>query len=83
LVHPERIRKIPAQRIFASCRQPKQNEVKSNTLGSFEGGKMRNFLINKNLCLHYWLRKRIGKERASKVSSMLEKVILVFGRPIL
>jgi hypothetical protein len=43
---------------------------------------MRGFLINKNLCLYYWLRKRIGKERAYRVSSTLEKVILVFGRPI-
>ena len=45
---------------------------------------MRGFLINKNLCFYYWLRKRIGKERAYSVSSTLEKVILIFGRePIL
>jgi len=42
---------------------------------------MRGFLINKNLCLYYWLRKRIGKERAYRVSRSLEKVILVLGRP--
>ncbi len=42
---------------------------------------MRGFLINKNLCLYYWLRKRIGKDRAYRVSRSLEKVILVLGRP--
>jgi hypothetical protein len=45
---------------------------------------MRGFLINKNLCFYYWLRKKIGKERAYRLSSTLEKVILIFGRkPIL
>ena len=45
---------------------------------------MRSFLINKNLCFYYWLRKKIGKEWAYRVSSTLEKVILIFGRePIL
>jgi len=41
---------------------------------------MRTFLINKNLCFYYWLRKRIGKERAFKVVNKIEKIILVFGR---
>jgi hypothetical protein len=41
---------------------------------------MRGYLINKNLCFYYWLRKMIGKERAYSVSSTLEKVILIFGR---
>jgi hypothetical protein len=41
---------------------------------------MRSFLINKNLSLYYWLKKRIGKERAYKVASAIEKVILIFGR---
>jgi len=41
---------------------------------------MRSFLINKNLSLYYWLRKRIGKERAYRVARFLERVILVFGR---
>lgn len=51
-------------------------------IGSFEGMQMRGFLINKNLCFYYWLRKRVGKERAYRVSNALEKVILVLGRPI-
>jgi len=41
---------------------------------------MRGFLINKNLSLYYWLKKRIGKERAYRVASAIEKVILIFGR---
>jgi len=41
---------------------------------------MRSFLINKNLSLYYWLRKRIGKERAYRVACAIEKVILIFGR---
>ncbi len=43
-------------------------------------GQMRGFLINKNLCFYYWLRKRIGKKQAYKVSNTLERVILIFGR---
>ncbi len=46
--------------------------------------QMRGFLINKNLCVYYWLRKRIGRKQAYRVSNTLEKVILIFGRePIL
>jgi len=41
---------------------------------------MRSFLINKNLSLYYWLKKRIGKERAYRVANTIEKVILIFGR---
>jgi len=41
---------------------------------------MRGFLINKNLSLYYWLKKRIGKESAYRVASVFEKVILIFGR---
>jgi len=41
---------------------------------------MRDVLINKNLCFYYWLRKKIGKERAFKVVSKIEKIILVFGK---
>jgi len=41
---------------------------------------MRSFLINKNLSLYYWLKKRIGKENAYRVASVFEKVILIFGR---
>ena len=41
---------------------------------------MRSYLVNKNLCLCYWLRSRIGKRQAFWVSHQIEKVILVFGR---
>ncbi len=41
---------------------------------------MRGFLINKNLCFYYWLRKKIGKEWALRVVNQIEKIILVFGR---
>jgi hypothetical protein len=41
---------------------------------------MRSFLINKNLCFYYWLRKRIGKKRAFPVAGVIEKTILIFGR---
>ena len=41
---------------------------------------MRSFLINKNLSLYCWLRKRIGKEKAFKVANMFERIILVLGR---
>jgi len=41
---------------------------------------MRGFLINKNLCFYYWLKKRIGKKCAFWVAITFERVILVFGR---
>jgi hypothetical protein len=41
---------------------------------------VRTFLINKNLCFYYWLKKRIGKEWALRVVNKIEKIILVFGR---
>jgi hypothetical protein len=41
---------------------------------------MRSFLINKNLSFYYWLKKRMGKRGALRVASILEKVILIFGR---
>jgi hypothetical protein len=41
---------------------------------------MRSFLINKNMSLYYWLRKRIGKAIAFRVANTIEKVILIFGR---
>jgi hypothetical protein len=44
---------------------------------------MRSFLINKNLCIHYWLRKRIGKKRALWTANAIEKMILLFGREVL
>ena len=42
---------------------------------------MRGFLINKNLCLYYWLRKNIGKKWALKLAITLEHGILILGRP--
>lgn len=36
-------------------------------------------MINKNLCFYYWLKKRIGKERAFKVANEIEKIVLIFG----
>jgi len=41
---------------------------------------MRSFLINKNLSLYYWLKKRIGKKRAFWVANTIEKGLLIFGR---
>ena len=41
---------------------------------------MRGFLINKNLCFYYWLRKRIGNQGAFMVADAFEKVIPIFGR---
>jgi hypothetical protein len=41
---------------------------------------MRSFLINKNMSLYYWLRRRIGKATAFRVANATEKVILIFGR---
>jgi drug/metabolite transporter (DMT)-like permease len=41
---------------------------------------MRSFLINKNLSLYYWLKKRFGKRRAFWVANSFEKVVLIFGR---
>jgi hypothetical protein len=41
---------------------------------------MRNFLINKNLSLYYWLKRRIGKNWALRVANTTERIILIFGR---
>jgi hypothetical protein len=41
---------------------------------------MRSFLINKNLSLYYWLKKRIGKGAAFWAANTVEKIILIFGR---
>jgi hypothetical protein len=41
---------------------------------------MRSFLINRNLCLYYWLRKRVGKRRAFRVTDDIEKEIHIYGR---
>jgi len=39
---------------------------------------MKAYLINKNLCFYYWLRKRIGKKNALWLAKDIEKVILLF-----
>lgn len=39
----------------------------------------RSYLINKNLALYYKLRRLIGKKKACKICSWLEKII---GRDI-
>jgi hypothetical protein len=44
---------------------------------------MRGFLINKNLCFYYWLKKKIGKDRAFKLINKIEKIILIFGREVI
>jgi hypothetical protein len=41
---------------------------------------MRSFLINKNMSLYYWLRRKFGKVIAFQVANAIEKVILIFGR---
>jgi hypothetical protein len=42
--------------------------------------RMRGFLINKNLCLYYWLKKKIGKKCAFGIANAIEKTLLIFGR---
>ena len=39
---------------------------------------MRAYLINKNLCFYYRLRKRIGKKSALGLAKAIEKIILLF-----
>ena len=41
---------------------------------------MRGFLINKNMSLYYWLRRKLGKAIAFRIANAIEKVILIFGR---
>jgi hypothetical protein len=41
---------------------------------------VRGYLINKNLCFYYWLKKRVGKKCAFRVAITAEKVVLIFGR---
>ena len=40
-------------------------------------------MINKNLCFYYWLKKRMGKNRAFKLANGIEKIILIFGRELI
>jgi hypothetical protein len=56
------------------------NRPKTSIIKLKEGDWMRGYLINKNLCFYYWLRKRIGKKKAFCVVKHLETVILLFGR---
>lgn len=41
---------------------------------------MRSYLIGKNLCFYYWLRKTIGRKHALWMANNIEKTILIFGR---
>jgi len=43
---------------------------------------MRSFLINKNLCFYYWLKKKTGKKVAFEVANSIQKVLLIFGREL-
>jgi len=44
---------------------------------------MRCLLINKNLCLYYWLKKKIGKKWALGMANAIERTILIFGREVI
>jgi hypothetical protein len=44
---------------------------------------MRSYLINKNLCFYYWLRKKVEKKRALMVANTAERVLLVFAREVM
>jgi hypothetical protein len=52
----------------------------SNGLTQSTERGMRGYLINKNLCLYYWLKRRIGKKGDFRVANTFEKIILIFGR---
>ncbi len=52
----------------------------SNGLVLLRERYVRSFLINKNLCLYYWLKKTIGKVWALRVADAIEKTILFLGR---
>jgi hypothetical protein len=52
----------------------------NNVLNLSRDRCMRSFLINRNLSLYYWLKRKIGKRRAFWVANTIEKVILIFGR---
>jgi len=44
---------------------------------------MRSYLVNKNVCFYYWLRKKIGKRPALRVAKHTERLILIFGREVI
>lgn len=52
----------------------------NDRLASSRGSPMRSKLINKNLCLYFWLKNKIGKKCAFVVANTFEKAILIFGR---
>jgi hypothetical protein len=56
----------------------KVSEKENKTKGVIK--MTRGDLMNKNLSFMYWLKKRIGKEKAFMVCSMTEKILLIFGR---
>ena len=41
---------------------------------------MLSFLINKNLSLYYWLKKKIGKKNALIIANSIEDLMLILGR---
>ena len=41
---------------------------------------MQSFLINKNLSLDYWLKKKIGKKKPLRIANSIETFMLIFGR---
>lgn len=43
-------------------------------------GRMQHFLIDINLILYGWLRRKIGKKRAYSVARAIEKGIRMFRR---
>ena len=41
---------------------------------------MRSFLMNKNLSLYYFLKRKIGKKKGLLVAITIERALLMFGR---
>lgn len=45
---------------------------------------MNSWLINKNLCFYYWLRPRLGRQRALKVAKTIEAgIVFLLGREVM
>ena len=58
-----------------------KNALANRILAKAPGGDvLRSFLINKNLCLYYWLKKKIGDKSALVLANVIERTILIFGR---
>jgi hypothetical protein len=62
------------EQVHFQLRQP------SDKVDHYPGEPVRSFLINKNLSLYYWLKGKIGKQKALRIASGIESVILIFGR---